>query len=109
MFLKRRTISQDASLNTIEAPWQGCIAVCTKCSKKVRAMDGDKTRLRVALKALITLKGIKKQVRAVDCSCMDICPENKITVAHFTERGVHVINAGPAVTAQQILDEFGLG
>ena len=71
-------------------------------------MDGDKTRLRVQLKALIAAKGIKKHVRAVDVSCLDVCPENKITVALFSANGPKITNVGPAAEAQQILEYFNL-
>ena len=108
MIFKRRTKHHDKSIEASEAPWQNCLAVCSKCARKVRAMDGDKTRLRVQLKALIAAKGIKKKVRAVDVSCLDVCPENKITVTLFTEQGAQVTNVGAGTEAQQILDHFKL-
>lgn len=107
MLFKRRTKKHDDSIAEGEQPWQGCIAVCSKCARKVKAMDGDKTKLRVALKALITLRGLKKQVRPVDITCLDVCPEDKITVAHFTREGVKIRNVGPATKAEQVLREFG--
>ena len=108
ILFKRRTKAQDKSIAADEAPWQSCIAVCSKCARKVRRMDGDKTRLRVQLKALIAAKGIKKLARAVDVSCLDVCPENKITVARFSPQGTEVINVGPHTEAEQILKQFKL-
>lgn len=88
-------------------PWQNTIAVCTKCSGKIGQMDGDKTKLRVALKALVKERGIKNTVRPVDISCLDICPENKITVAHFTEKGIETVVVESSVTPEEILRRFG--
>ncbi len=107
MLFKRRTKKIHDSLVEGAAPWQNCIGVCSKCARKVHAMDGDKTRLRVALKALTGLRGIKKQVRTVDVSCLDVCPENSITVAHFTRSSIRVINVGRDIAPDAILKEFG--
>ena len=108
MIFKRRTKHHDKGIEASEAPWQNCLAVCNKCARKVKAMDGDKTRLRVQLKALIAAKGIKKKLRAVDVSCLDVCPEDKITVTLFTEQGAKVPNVGSGTDAQQSLDHFKL-
>ena len=108
MIFKRRTKHHDKGIEASEAPWHNCLAVCSKCARKVKAMDGDKTKLRVQLKALIAAKGIKKQVRAVDVSCLDVCPEGKITVALFTEKGAQITNVGPGTEAQQRLEHFKL-
>ena len=70
-------------------------------------MDGEKTRLRVALKELIAGRDLKKKVRAVDASCFDICPEGKITVMHFTPTGPRAFNADPEAGAGQVIGEFG--
>ncbi len=108
MIFKRRTKHHDKGITGAEAPWQNCLAVCSKCARKVKAMQGDKTQLRVQLKALIAAKGIKKLVRAVDVSCLDVCPENKITVALFSETGAQITEVGPGTEAQQILSHFRL-
>lgn len=107
MLFKRRTKKIHDSLVEGDAPWQGCIGVCSKCARKVHAMDGDKTRLRVALKALVSLRGLKKQVRAIDVSCLDVCPENSIAIAHFTESSIRVINVGRDIAPDAILKDFG--
>lgn len=107
MFFKPRTKKSHDGLTEAEAPWQSCLGVCSKCARKLKAMDGDKTRLRVGLKALIGLRGIKKQVRAVDVTCLDVCPENSITVAHFNESSIRVINVGGDAAPEAILKEFG--
>jgi len=104
---RRRTKQRDASIAESEAPWQDCLAVCYKCARKVRAMDGDKTKLRIALKALIGLKGLKSVVRPVDISCLDVCPEKKITVARFRDGKAEIINVGPHVDPAEILKRFG--
>lgn len=107
MFFKRRTKSVDPGIGQAEPPWQNVIAVCTKCSGKIGAMDGDKTCLRVALKELVGELGLKERVRPVDISCLDICPEGKVTVAHFTARGHHIIDVEAKTPPRQILSEFG--
>lgn len=107
MLFKRRTKHLHDSLTVAEAPWQTCIGVCNKCARKLKVMDGDKTRLRVGLKALIGLRGIKKQVRAVDVTCLDVCPENSITVAQFSASAIRVINVGRDATPEAVLKEFG--
>jgi hypothetical protein len=105
--MEHRTTNSMTHLLSSEAPWQSCIAVCQKCAGKLNAMDGEKTKLRVALKELIAERDLKKKVRAVDASCFDLCPEQKITVMHFTAGGVRAYNAEAQVTAPEILREFG--
>ncbi len=104
---KRRTKKHDDSVAGAEQPWQSCLAVCTKCARKVKAMDGDKTRLRVGLKALVTLRGLKKKIRPVDISCLDVCPDDKIVVAHMAPGGVTLKIIGPDAKPEQVLREFG--
>ncbi|AFM12088.1 hypothetical protein Turpa_1440 [Turneriella parva DSM 21527] len=107
MFFKRRTKNLHGTIAEAEAPWQNCIGVCSKCARKLKAMEGDKTRLRVALKALVAERGLKKKVRAVDVTCLDVCPENSITVAHFTRSSIRVMNVGGGAAPEAILQEFG--
>lgn len=104
---KRRTRKYDASITAVNPPWESCLAVCMKCARKVKAMDGDKTQLRVGLKALVTLRGLKKKIRPVDISCLDVCPEEKIVVALMAPREVRCKIVGPDATPEQILREFG--
>ena len=105
--MEHRTTNIANDILPVTAPWQSCIAVCQKCAGKLDQMDGDKTKLRVALKELIAARDLKKTVRAVDASCFDLCPEGKITVMHFTRDGVRAYNAEVQVTAPEILREFG--
>lgn len=107
MLFKRRTKTIEEAVTVAEAPWQSCIGVCSKCARKLKAMDGDKTRLRVGLKSLIASRGLKKQVRAVDVTCLDVCPENSITIAHFTQSSIRVINAEKDAAPEKILRELG--
>ena len=105
--MERRTTEAPQNIISADAPRQSCIAVCQKCAGKLNLMDGEKSRLRVALKELIALKDLKKKVRAVDASCFDLCPEGKITVIHFTPQGVTAVNADAEVTAPELLTRFG--
>lgn len=102
MFFEQRTRSEAK-----KRPWQNLIGVCYKCAGKLGAMDGDKTRLRVALKELIAEKGLKEQVRPVDVSCLDICPEGKITVAHFTDGGTALTEVAAETPAAEVLRNLG--
>lgn len=108
MLFWRKKVVDNTNIEASSAPWQGCIAVCSKCARKVRAMEGDKTRLRVALKALIKDRGLKKLVRPVDSSCLDVCPEGLITVAHFSPHGTQIVNVGSTADPQAILSHFKL-
>lgn len=105
--MEHRTTNQADGIVAAEAPWQNCIAVCQKCAGKLNAMDGEKTRLRVALKELIADRQLKKKVRAVDASCFDLCPEGKITVIHFTPAGSRPVNVESTTSAPDVLREFG--
>jgi len=104
---KRRTKKHDDSIAGTERPWESCLAVCSKCARKVKAMDGDKTKLRVGLKTLVSLRGLKKKLRPVDITCLDVCPEDKIVVAHMTPGGVTLKIVGPDAKPEQVLSEFG--
>jgi hypothetical protein len=70
-------------------------------------MDGEKTKLRVGLKALLAIRELKQKLRPVDITCLDICPENKIVVAHIAPTGVTVKIVGPDTNPEQVLREFG--
>lgn len=105
--MEHRTTNSIPGINTAELPWQSCIAVCQKCAGKLNAMDGEKTKLRVALKELIAERGLKKTVRAVDASCFDLCPDDKITVMHFTAAGVRAVDVEAQVPAPDVLRGFG--
>ncbi|HRP68379.1 MAG TPA: hypothetical protein PLY93_02490 [Turneriella sp.] len=94
-------------IEVTQTPWQNCIAVCSKCSRKLNAMDKDKTCLRAGLKALIKERGLKNKVRAVDSSCFDICPEGRIVVVHFTENGITPITVTTDTAPTEVLSQFG--
>ncbi len=70
-------------------------------------MDGDKTQLRVGLKALVGLRGLKDKLRPVDITCVDVCPDDKIVVAHLAPQGVKLRIVGPNASPEQVLSEFG--
>ncbi|MBV6493896.1 MAG: hypothetical protein LDLANPLL_01920 [Turneriella sp.] len=95
------------NIENSEPPWQNCIAVCFKCAQKIGAVDADKTQLRVALKSLVAERGLKERVRPVDSSCFDICPEERITVIHFTRNGVDATTVDSKTTPHEVLSRFG--
>jgi predicted metal-binding protein len=84
-------------------PWSRCLAICEKCATKAGVMDADKSKLRVELKQLIADRQIKDQIRAVDVSCLDICPEGLIAVALFTENQIRTFNVSPKITGVEVL------
>ncbi|MCX7631866.1 MAG: hypothetical protein N2Z22_00885 [Turneriella sp.] len=88
--------------------WENCIAICSKCAGKIGQMEQDKTRLRVALKEEIQrLMGENAVVRPVDISCLGICPEEKIAIAHFKPNGIETFLAEPDCMASQVLAYLG--
>lgn len=91
----------------VNPSWQACLAVCMKCAGKLKAMQEDKTQLRVALKSLVEERGLKEKVRPVDISCLDICPQDKIVVAHFAAGQIALKTVGAQTTPEEVLREFG--
>lgn len=105
---KRRRRKPDHSFADAQQPWQACLAVCSKCARKVRAIDGDKTKLRAGLKTLVALRGLRKKLRPVDVTCLDVCPDNRIVVAHMTPQGVSLKIVGRDAKPDEVLREFGI-
>lgn len=94
-------------IEPVTPPWQASLAVCMKCAGKLKAMQEEKTQLRVALKSLIEERGLKEKVRPVDISCLDICLEGKIVVAHFAAGKTTLKTVGAETTAEEVLRAFG--
>jgi predicted metal-binding protein len=65
-------------LPTIKAPWQACVLVCRKCSKKAGGKQGKRfgRNLRNALRERLG----KKASRLVEVGCLDLCPKGRIVV-----------------------------
>lgn len=57
-----------------DARWRGVVFVCSKCMKR---QDRDvRDELKHALR-----KRDARDVRVVACSCLDLCPDDGITIA----------------------------
>ncbi len=103
-------------MHTIDPPVSNAlILVCEKCGKRLDS-DADKNPSRQLVSRL--KKAAKKrfgrgEVRAVATSCMDICPDGKVSVALITFRGAgsdtrfFAVNVDdPEETSQRILREL---
>ena len=64
---------------TAGAPWQDVVFVCTKCMKRQ-----DREELRGEIKQALKAAGLR-QMRAVPCGCLDLCPDDGITIAIGSE------------------------
>jgi predicted metal-binding protein len=91
------------------------ILVCEKCGKRLDS-DRDKNpsrQLVSRLKKLAKKRFGKGAVRAIATSCMDICPDDRISVAFIEFRGTTsntrffaVSGDDPDETGEQILREI---
>jgi predicted metal-binding protein len=71
-------------MQVVDPPFTtGLILICDKCGKRMKAdSDENPSRELVArLKKASRQVFAKTQVRAALTSCLDICPENRISVA----------------------------
>ena len=64
------------------------VLVCEKCGKRLDSDDKNPSRQLVSrLKKLAKKQFGKGEVRALTTSCMDICPDDAVSVAVTTLRG----------------------
>ena len=69
-----------AGLHAEPAPWTGLVLVCSKCLRRQdRELRGE---LRKALK-----QAGRRDVRVVLSGCLDLCPDDGVTVARSTDLG----------------------
>lgn len=61
-----------------EAPWQGVVFVCSKCMKR------QDRELRDEIRHAVRKRG-ERALRVVPCGCLDVCPDDGITIAIGTE------------------------
>jgi predicted metal-binding protein len=77
-------------MHSIDPPVSNAlILVCEKCGKRLDS-DSDKNpsrQLVSRLKKLAKKRLGKGEVRALATSCMDVCPDDQVTVAVVTLRG----------------------
>lgn len=63
---------------TTNAPWQDVVFVCSKCMKR------QDRELRDELRQALRKRG-ERDVRVVACGCLDVCPDDGITIALGSE------------------------
>jgi len=103
-------------MHSIDPPVSNAlILVCEKCGKRLDSDgDGNPSRQLVSrLKKLAKKRFGKGAVRAVTTSCMDICPDDRISVALIEFRGTTsntrfftVNGSDPDETGERILGEI---
>ncbi|GAC1301093.1 MAG: hypothetical protein NVSMB19_08820 [Vulcanimicrobiaceae bacterium] len=64
-------------------PWDAALIVCRKC-------DGYDKSLRRDVKEALAAAGLRKRVRVVESSCLDVCPKRGTTVVIATPDGSDV-------------------
>ncbi len=91
------------------APWSGIVLVCSKCMRRQ-----DREDLRGDLRKALKQAG-RKDVRVVVSGCLDLCPEDGVTVARGTDLGaqpprLHVLGnrSEVDVLARWVIDSVNL-
>ena len=64
--------------------WDDVVFVCAEC---MRRGDDDEAlgSLRKWIKRELKSRGLKKQLRIVECSCLDLCPKRGVVLARGSE------------------------
>ena len=63
------------------APWSEVVLICAKCAAKLGRGRKGRTELRGEIKHALKHRGLGKQVRVVETTCLDLCPKNGQTIA----------------------------
>lgn len=63
--------------------WQDIVFVCADC--RHRGDDDETASLRKWLKRELKSRGLKKRIRVVECSCLDLCPKRGVALARGSE------------------------
>lgn len=72
---------QHAALHPEAAPWSEVVVLCTKCMRRQ-----DREDLRGDLRKALKQAG-RKDVRVVLSGCLDLCPDDGVTVARGRDLG----------------------
>jgi predicted metal-binding protein len=81
---------KDSAMHPIDPPVSNALVlVCEKCGKRLDSgSDKNPSRQLVSrLRKMAKKRFDKGEVRAVATSCMDICPDDEVSVAIITFRG----------------------
>ena len=63
--------------------WQDIVFICTECTH--RSTDDEVASLRKWLKRELKSRELKKRIRLVECSCLDLCPKRGVVLGRGTE------------------------
>jgi predicted metal-binding protein len=69
--------------------WDDVVFVCAECMRRGDDDDDDDDdelgSLRKWLKRELKSRGLKKRLRVVECSCLDLCPKRGVVLARGSE------------------------
>lgn len=63
--------------------WSDVLFICAECMR--RGDDDELSSLRKWLKRELKSRGLKKRLRVVECSCLDLCPKRGVVLALGSE------------------------
>ena len=91
------------------SPWRDLVLVCRKCGGKLDGGFGKDGRenLRDLLKALTREAGLKKVVRVIESDCLDLCPENAVSVLRVADPGT-ILAVPPRADPAKVLRRLGV-
>lgn len=71
-------------IHSRRTPWETVILLCGKCSRKLDGGFGPRAKdtLREALRAELSARGRRRQVRIIETRCMGICPKKAVTTVN---------------------------
>ncbi len=79
--MSKKPSSNAAIMRSEPAPWSGIVLVCSKCMRR-----RDREDLRGDLRKALKQAG-RKDVRVVASGCLDLCPDDGVTVARGGDLG----------------------
>jgi predicted metal-binding protein len=70
-----------------QRPWNTVLLLCGKCARKMDGGYGPKGKdtLRSALRTELSAKGLRRQVRIIETSCIGVCPKKAVTALNASE------------------------
>ena len=103
----RRHLLAMTDIERIDAPWQGTVLVCGKCSRKLAGGFGRKGRdkLKSVLRDALKAAGRRRELRVIEVPCLGLCPKRAVTVIGPYDTG-HVLAIPAGTAADAVLDAF---
>jgi predicted metal-binding protein len=102
----------ETNLEAVEVPWSSLlISICLKCGKKfdLPQEENPSEVLRQNVKTLINERGLKKEVRVVTSSCLNVCPKERLTVVasyDHKEPTFKAYTVPPSINEKELLDSL---